>query len=423
MSQPDLLIVGAGTAGAALAGMAASAGLSVVCLERRALGDAGARWVNGVPGWQFASAGVALPKGRELRGAGHTFHLVAGFGPTRVSVKSHDVMDVDMRLLVQRLHDEAAAAGAQMHEGVHVHSFDGATLSTSKGKYTARYAVDASGLAGLGLLGRARPLPGDLCVAAQEVREVANQERAKEFFLSRNVAPGETLCFSGIAGGYSILNLRLDPEGVSILAGSIPQQDRPTGQDLIDEIARQEPWIGPRLFGGARAIPLARPRARFARGRLALLGDAAGQVFAAHGSGIGAGLLAARVLADCLVRDPGDLSGYCRDWYRSHGGSILAADLLRRFSETLSIEDIELLMQCGVMNPESTRATLEQRTPTLAEARAQRPRLSALAARPGLLGRATKMLAKVPLCMLAARAYPTQGPGPVWEAALDRVAS
>ncbi len=407
MTATDLLIVGAGTAGSALAGFAAQAGLSVTCLERRALHRAGARWVNGVLARQFSEAGVAQPTGAELRGDGHTFHLVAGYGPRKISIHDHEVADVDMRLLVERLQKVALEAGARFDEGVHVQSWDGSTLHTSKGAYSARYVVDASGVAGLGLLGRERPEPGDLCVAAQEVREVKDEVRAREYFEQQGAAPGETLCFSGIAGGFSILNLRLDGEGVSLLAGSIPGSGHPTGQALIDDLARKEPWIGPKIFGGARAIPLWRPRVQLTQGRLALLGDSAGQVFAAHGSGIGAGMVAARVLASTLAKAPADLGAYAKTWYRRYGGPVLAADLLRRFSETLTVQDIETLMDSGVMNEASARATLEQRLPNFRDSRRQRLGLRAIATHPRLFARAGSMLSKVPLCMLAARAYPT----------------
>jgi glycine/D-amino acid oxidase-like deaminating enzyme len=77
----DVAVVGAGTAGAAVAAFAAERGLSVVCIERRALADAGARWVNGVAGWMFDEAGLARPSGDELIAEGGAFHLIAGFGP------------------------------------------------------------------------------------------------------------------------------------------------------------------------------------------------------------------------------------------------------------------------------------------------------------------------------------------------------
>ena len=58
----DLLVVGAGTAGAALAGAAASRGLSVLAVDRGPLELAGASWVNGVARDAFAEADVPVPR-------------------------------------------------------------------------------------------------------------------------------------------------------------------------------------------------------------------------------------------------------------------------------------------------------------------------------------------------------------------------
>ncbi|MEZ4219447.1 MAG: FAD-dependent oxidoreductase [Polyangiaceae bacterium] len=399
----DLAVLGAGTAGAALAAFAAQAGLSVLLLERRRASDAGARWVNGVAAWQFRAAGLAPPTGRELRGAGHTFHLIAGWGPERVTVKGHDVLDVDMRFLVERLQRLATQAGATLIDSAHVEGVDGDAIATSRGTFRARYVVDASGLAGVGLLGRMRPAPGDLCVAAQEVRELTDPDAAHRYFESQQAAPGDTLCFSSMAGGYSIVNLRLDDEGVSLLAGSIPGAGRPGGRQLIDDFVAKQPWIGPRLFGGARAIPLGRPRRPLSRGRHAVLGDAANQVFAAHGSGIGPGLLAARVLADLLAGEPETLRAYTPTWYRSWGGMLLAADVFRRFSEGLELDDVRALMRSGVMNSDGVRATLEQRLPSVRGAMRGSVDYGVLRRRPRLILRAAQLAAQVPWSLLRAR--------------------
>jgi menaquinone-9 beta-reductase len=112
--QPDVVIVGAGTAGAAAAALLAERGLRVVCLEQRALDEAGARWVNGVPEWTFDESGIEPPRGEELRGRGHAFHIVSGWGPQRVVLREQELLEVDMRLLVARLQQRA---GARAHVG------------------------------------------------------------------------------------------------------------------------------------------------------------------------------------------------------------------------------------------------------------------------------------------------------------------
>ncbi len=359
----DVAIVGSGTAGAAAALQLARRGFRVVCLDRRPLSEAGARWVNGVPRWMFAEAGIPEPQGAELRGAGHPFHLVAGFEGARLVVREHETLDVDMRLLVSRLQRLALEAGAELFGETHVHGLDGQRLSTSRGEYLADVVVDASGLAGANLTAQPRIDKRDVCVAAQEVREVTDRSAAEAFFRERGAEPGDTLCFTGVAGGYSIVNARLDHEGVSLLTGSIPGMGQPSGRALLERFVERSGFIGRTLFGGARSIPLGRPRARLSKGRVVLLGDAALQVFSAHGSGIGAGMVAARVLADSLVRSAGDLHEYSLAWHRRYGGELAAYDVFRRFSQTLSVDDIEGLMNAGVMDAESARAALSQKLP------------------------------------------------------------
>ena len=87
--------------------------------------------------------------------------------------------------------------------------------------------------------------------------------------------------------------------------------------------------IGPRVFGGSGAIPLRRTHDRLAGDRVALLGDAACQVFPAHGSGVAAGLLAARLLADTLAAG-GPIGDYAVAWQRRHGGVSAFFDDFRR---------------------------------------------------------------------------------------------
>jgi menaquinone-9 beta-reductase len=371
---PDVVIVGAGTAGAAAAALLAERGLGVVCLERRPLAEAGARWVNGVPEWMFDDSGIERPRGEELRGKGHAFHLLSGWGPRRLVLRDHGLLEVDMRRLVERLHERARRAGAQLRAGMRVLGFDGERLQTSEGDFAARWFVDASGLAGARLLGQPRVQPRDLCVAAQEVRAVLDREAARAFFDEHRVPAGDTLCFTGIAGGFSIINLRLDHQGLSLLTGSVPAEGTPSGRQLLDDFAAQHPWIGDRLFGGSRAVPLRRPLDRLGRGNVLLLGDAGCQVFSAHGSGIGAGLLAARVLADTLARG-GDAHAYGVGWHRRYGGLFAGYEVFRRFAQSLTLDEAERLIDSGLLDEWGARAGLLQRLPELD--RAALPRLAA----------------------------------------------
>jgi flavin-dependent dehydrogenase len=358
----DLAIVGAGTAGAALAYLAAKRGLRVVCIERRPRGEAGARWVNGVPRWTFEEAGIPLPLAPELRGEGHAFHLVAGWGPERVVLTEHGVLEVDMRKLVERLQLLALEAGAELRDDTRVGSIHGDRIETSRGPIEADVIADASGLAGARLLDQPRVVASDLCAAAQEVRKVLDVEKARAFFEKHAVKPGDTLCFTGVSGGYSILNVRLDEEGLSLLTGGIPGDGHESGREILDRFVAQHDFIGEPLFGGSRAIPLRRPLDRIANDRIALVGDAACQVFSAHGSGIGSGLVAARVLADTLAEGRSPYQ-YAVRWHRRWGGLFAGYDAFRRFSQKLSTQEIRRMMSVGLLDEAGARAGLEQRLP------------------------------------------------------------
>jgi flavin-dependent dehydrogenase len=405
----DVAIVGAGTTGAAAALLCARRGLDVVCLERGALGDAGAHWVNGVSASAFDAAEIARPEPPERLAMGVDFHLLAGWGPERVVIRDHDLMEVDMRLLVERLQHEASTAGAEFidHvrvEGVNDTGLRDASLSTSRGPVEARWVVDASGLTGARLLDHACPAPGDICAAAQGVHHVSDFDAASRFVHQHGADVGETICFSGIEGGYSILNLRVDGAHVSLLTGSIPSDGHRSGRQILADFVADTSWIGEPIFGGSRAIPIRRPYARLFEGRVCALGDAACQVFAAHGSGIGAGMVAAKILADALAEGRG-LQGYATDWQRRYGGVFGAYALFRQFTQSLGASDIEALMRSGLMDADMAADALLGRIPRVGLTEALQ-KLIAISKVPRLTARLAPTVARMGAAQLLYAAYP-----------------
>jgi hypothetical protein len=152
--QLDVAIVGAGTAGAGVAWQCAKRGMRVICLDARPLDESGARWVNGVPLWQLDEAGIPRPTGAELIADDPPFHLVAGWGPERVTLSGRGVVELDMRELVARLQTLARDAGAELRGGVRVLGLVGDRLETSDGPLRADVIIDASGHAGARLVPR-----------------------------------------------------------------------------------------------------------------------------------------------------------------------------------------------------------------------------------------------------------------------------
>lgn len=430
MSLPasvDVAIVGAGTAGAAAALLCARRGLRVLAIDRAPLERAGAHWINAVPTRLFDEAGIARPIAPELESPPVAMHMLAGRGPVRATSSGQDLLEVDMAHLVARLQRDAREAGAILEGGVRAlgvdHQVGGAAqLRTDRGPVRADAIVDASGLAGARLLGDLRTPRTDLCAAAQEVRVLRDRGEAERFFASLGVPLGDVVVMAGLAGGYSILNVRVARDRVFLLSGTIPGEGHPSGQQLIDGFCAEQRWIGELVHGGSRAIPLGRPADVLARDRVALLGDSARQVFSAHGSGIGAGLVAARVLADELAGGRG-VHGYGVRWQRAHGGLLAGYDVFRRFSQRLSVDDLARMIEAGLVDARTMTPAMEQRAPELSVG-ALLPKARRALREPRLLAGIARVGARMAALEALYRAYPARvGSRRAWVRAVERVAS
>ncbi|MFT5460158.1 MAG: flavin-dependent dehydrogenase, partial [Myxococcota bacterium] len=196
---------------------------------------------------------------------------------------------------------------------------------------------------------------------AQQCHDLADEGAARAWVDSQGAPWGDRLCFTGISTGYSILNVRVHAGEVAILTGAHATGPRSGGQ-LLDDFVAAHPWIGAKRSGSRRAIPIGPPRRPLARGNVAALGDAAGQVFAAHGSGIGQQLVGARILADALAAGEGVLGYMCR-WESRFGPQLDASAAFAELSRTLSPDQLARMMHAGLFVPAIVRATLEQHTP------------------------------------------------------------
>lgn len=409
----DILVVGLGTAGAAAARACARAGLRVRGVDALPLDQAGAQWVNGLPFWAYDAADLTRPLAPELRAAGTAFHMLAGWGPTRVVVDTAAFAEVDMRAFQKRLRVDAEAAGARLEGERRVHSVtslgDHARVELDGEVVEARVVIDASGLRGAGVAPRSPVAPDALCVAAQQIRAVIDLSAARAWFEHHGVPPGETLCFTGVAGGFSVVNVRLEEEldepGLAILTGSIPGLGHPSGVTLLEKFVAEHDWVGERVFGGARPIPLAAPVDRVDHDRVLLIGDAARQVYAAHGSGIAAQLVAATLYAERLAA--GDSPWQVNvAWQRRHGGDLAAAGLFARFSSGLDAARLARVMEAGLMPPSASLASLLQRP--LRPAARDLPGMALGALRhPGIVSEMAPILNRMTRIRRHAKKYPS----------------
>jgi flavin-dependent dehydrogenase len=295
----------------------------------------------------------------------------------------------DMRLLVARLHSLARDAGVVGYERATVGDVEcdggrpvAATLHQADGtsvRASASLFVDASGVRGtlrrcVAALADACPdVDGeDLCIAAQRVHRITDVAAARRFLAARGADEKDVLTIAGLDGGFStlVLGFDLDEAEVEVLVGNIGDGRHANPLQLVDAMIGDEPWFGEVLFGGGGTIPLRRPYDRMTAPGIALLGNAACQVFPAHGSGIGGGMIAARQLAEAATEHPDIGSGealwaYQARFMRSHGAIHAAYDVFRRMTQSLSTEEAQQLLGSGMLVDSGTRAALDHRLPVL----------------------------------------------------------
>lgn len=419
--QVDAVVVGAGTAGANAAGQLARRGRSVVLLERRSADQGGARWHNGVLVWQFARAGLEPPIPPERAPSAGVTHLVGPDGAGALTVHESPVVRADMVLLGERLRALAAEAGVEVVDDVRtfeIEQSDGRVVAVdletdSPGlprrrlRIEADLFVDASGRPGavrrrVPALSRWCPEVGgdELCSASDHRLRIDDPDGAKRFCGRHGAVPGEAVTMVGLAGGFSTraITVSADLDEASVLVGCVANGRYRTGPRMLEDTRTAEPWLGAPISGGSGLIPLRRPYARITAPGLALVGDAACQVFPGHGSGIGMGLIAGTVLAEAVTgaADPGDeevLWAYQAAFQRELGGLLAAFDAFRRMNTALGGSGVGRMLRAGLLTEEMTRAGLDQRwrTPGPDEMARMAGRLARV---PGVASRMLPMLAR-----------------------------
>jgi flavin-dependent dehydrogenase len=441
--RSDAVVVGAGTAGSNAAYQLARIGMSVLLVERREASRGGAHWHNGVLDWQFRRAGLDPLAPPERVRAGATVHLVGPDGRRAVTVAPSPVATADMALLGARLRQLAARHGVEVldrvsHLSVEVRGGRVTALELAGGtRLEAALFVDASGRRGVLRSADALlrpwcpPVRGDeLCTATDVVLRVADADGARRYLERFGAAAGETVSAVGVAGGFSTCGVTISEglDEVAVLVGCLANGRYGTGPRMLAELRDREPWIGEEISGGSGVIPLRRPYARFTAAGLALVGDAACQVFPAHGSGIGMGLIAGRVLADAVrgAADPGaeaTLWGYQAAFQHELGGPLAAFDGFRRMSTALGSEGIRRMLAAGLMTEQMVRAGLDQTWGP--PPRSELPAMAArLAREPALAARLLPMLLRGQLAGRAGARYPDEVDGAAlaaWDARVERL--
>lgn len=389
----DIAVLGAGPAGAASALFLAQAGFKVALLEKREFAKAGPSWVNGIYLDSFEATGLARPAGDEIDLANFEVLFFPSDMQMRLKLKPSAFANVRMRPFVDRLHREAFSAGVTGFDGLHLVEtvFDGGRpveLQFVRGapegaadqdriSVSAKLFVDATGLHAA--LRRQIPAlheihgehaDSDLCTAFQENCHVADTDGAGAFLKQHNIQPGAMVSILGTAGGYSTMTVHISPDltEVGLLAGASKDPEVMTATQMLRRFRAEHPWVGERLFGGGGTIPLRTPLEMLSAPGVAVVGNAANQVFSTHGSGVVPAIQSARLLADAVrgANDPGDadvLWKYTAAFQRQLGAKLASYNLFRKFTQHLTGDEIGKMFRYGFMSEEVVFAGMRQDLP------------------------------------------------------------
>ncbi len=375
----DVIVVGAGPAGAMAASTAAALGLRTALVEEHA--------AVGTP--THCSGKLQLHAFREFNLPDHlilnTLRAGAFYAPNgtvaRIRRAVPDSHVVDRARFDQWLVDQAQAQGAELLLGTRLRvaeRVNGAMRVTGERGGAAFTAlapliVDAEGARPglpktIGL-----PLRRRLVLGLQyQMRDVdLSDEDCPEIYLGSASAPGFFAWLMPIGRRRARVGVCVDPA----LARFAPRY-------YLERLLREHPVLAARLRRArierrlAGPIPLLAARHRTVTDGMIVIGDAAGQVKATSGGGIYFSLIAARLAAQAAVGylggDHHALSRYERNWRQRFGRELRVTAMARRALNRMTDADLNAIVG-AIADDRNLRTTIDRLGDTAFQSRLLAP--------------------------------------------------
>jgi geranylgeranyl reductase family protein len=290
----DVLVVGAGPAGSATAIHLARAGASVLLVDR-------ARFPRDKPcgGGLTGRAFRHLPcdVGPVVEHVVDRFVLRLGYGRRFARVAGAPLIHMTQRRRLDlHLAEQAAAAGADFRDDTRVEAIElddeGVVASVAGSRVQASYLVGADGANGI--VARATGLGSGI------VRGVALEGNVPWSALDRPGYESAAWVELGVVpGGYGWVFPKGDHANLGVGGW---MSEGPRLRDHLDRLARVHA-VDPELLTEVRGhrLPMRELGAPAARGRVLLVGDAAGLVDPLSGDGMYEAFVSARVASDAIL--------------------------------------------------------------------------------------------------------------------------
>ncbi len=363
LRRPDVIVVGAGSAGSVTARRCSELGLKTLLIDRKSKKSIGQKVCGDeISKTHFEATGIEFPKGKEISS------VISGadvYPPSMVNElqvrgwAEFDGWTVDRLEFGQRLLNEAHEAGVKLHDDCHVKGpivqnekvvgveyIDGSSGDTKS--LRAKLVVDASGFASVIRKKIEHPLveskidKEDIALCYREIltlkMPLAEPEVAR-VLLGGEVAPQ----------GYAWIFPK-GPQEINAGVGIGGGKGKGSPKSLFLAFKDKYPLLyGSKLIDGkGGAVPVRRPIASLVGHGVAFVGDAALQVNPIHGGGIGAGMRAGVILAEVakVAIAKGDTSArglwnYNTRYLTGFGTRLASLEIFRRLLQAVSDEDMD----------------------------------------------------------------------------------
>jgi digeranylgeranylglycerophospholipid reductase len=327
----QVVVVGAGPAGATAARFAAHAGADVLLLDRKAVVGTPVQCAGYIPSEEeLADMLPDVPDQDQLFPIDDRFELARSYESVIVTPNGRRIYlrfegrTIDRARWDPHLVDLAVKAGAEFRPSTQAMRLESGVLFTDRGTYIPGVVIAADGPHS-----RIRSTVGlrdpKLIAPALNAPSKHLHGGKVEMHFARE-SPGAYAWVIPAGEGVANVGLGADPrrKGVDLKANL---------RSFAERIGAE---LGP-VTGGF--VPSTGPVKRTVKGNVMLVGDAAGHVMASNGGGVPIGLATGRaagqVAAD-MLRGRGDLADYERRW-RAEVGDVLATAARFRWAAGLPI--------------------------------------------------------------------------------------